>query len=165
MKYTRICLAGSVFTLVLLLSQPAGAFQNEPSDCRGIEWGICCDELKGFSKVSTQSSLDYYTRKNEEMTFGDASLEMVVYVFYEKQFCGAVLNFKSSSNFQIIKTTLYDWYGKGHQANRYEDKYTWSGTDVTITLEYDDITQKGTITYCYKPIYVKKQRAEQRGGR
>ena len=154
------CLGGLILILVLVLAQPARAFQNEPDDCRGIKWGTVCDGLKGFTKVSTQSSLDYYTKEDEEMTIGDARLEMVVYVFYEKKFCGAQLNFKSSPNFQIIKTTLFDWYGKGRQPNRYKDQYSWSGTNVTITLEYDDITQKGKVIYYYMPIYEKKQRAD-----
>ena len=115
MTRARTCLGGLFLILVLVLAQPARAFQNEPNDCRGIKWGTGYHELKGFTKVSTQSSLDYCTKKDEEMTCGDASLEMVVYVFYEKKFCGAVLNFKSSPNFQIIKTTLFDRYGKGRQ--------------------------------------------------
>jgi hypothetical protein len=130
-----------------------GAFQNEPGDCRGIKWGADYYELKGFTKVSTQKPFDYYTKREEEMTIGDAPLEMVVYIFYEKKLCGAVLNFKSSPNFQEIKTTLFDRYGKGYQANRYDEKYQWVGTNVNVTLEYDDITEKGKVVYYYMPIY------------
>ena len=165
MTRARTCLGGSILILVLVLAQPVRAFQNEPDDCRGIKWGTNYDELKGFTKVPTQGSLDYYTKKNEEMTFGDARLDMVVYVFYEKEFCGVVLNFKSSPNFQIVKTTLFDWYGKGRQPNKYKDEYRWSGTSVAVTLEYDDITQKGTVIYYYIPIYERKQRADQRRSR
>ena len=147
------CSGGLILIFVLVLAQPARAFQNEPNDCRGIEWGTEYHELKG---------LDYYTKKDEEMTIGDARLEMVAYVFYHKKFCGAVLNFKSSPNFQIVKTTLFDWYGKGGQPDRSEDQYTWSGTNVTITLEYDDVTQRGKVIYYYMPIYEKKQRADER---
>jgi hypothetical protein len=159
---TRTCLGGLILIFVLVLAQPAGSFQNEPDDCRGIEWGTKYDELKGFTKVTTQSRLDYYTKEDEEMTIGDARLEQVVYVFYHKKFCGAVLNFESSPNFQILKTTLFDWHGKGDQSDIYENQYSWSGTDVTITLEYDDATQKGKVTYYYMPIHEKKQRADQR---
>jgi hypothetical protein len=146
---------------VFLLAQPARAFQNEPDDWRGIEWGTDYDELKGFTKVTTQSRLDYYSKEDEEMTIGDASLERVVYVFYHKKFCGAVLNFKSSPNFQIVKTTLSDWYGEGAQSE-IEGQYRWSGTDVTVTLEYDDDTEKGKVVYYYMPIHEKKQRADER---
>ena len=155
MTYARACFGASVFILVLALSQPARAFQNEPNDCRGIEWGTDCEKIKGLTKVSTQNSLDYYTRRNEKMTFGDTPLEMVVYIFYEKKLCGAILNFKSSPNFQTIKVTLFDLYGKGYQPNRYDETYRWAGTDVNITLEYDDITLKGQVVYYYIPIYSK----------
>jgi hypothetical protein len=160
MIYARTCLGGLILIFVFVLAQPARAFQNEPNNFRGIGWGTDYHELKGFTKVSTQSSLDYYTKKNEGMTMGDARLEMVVYFFYENKFCGAVLNFKSSPNFQIIKTALFDRHGKGYQANRYDEKYRWSGTNVTITLEYDDVTQKGQVIYYYMPIYERIQRAE-----
>jgi len=159
MTHTRICSGGLVLILVLVLVQPARAFQNEPNNCRGIEWGTEYHELKGFTKVTTRSPLVYYRKEDEKMTCGDARLEMVVYVFYEKKFCGAQLNFKSSPNFQIIKTTLFDRYGKGYQANRYEEKYRWAGTNVNITLEYDDITQKGKVVYYYMPIYGKMRKA------
>ena len=162
MTHARICSGGLILVLVLVLAQPARAFQNEPNDCRGIEWGTEYHELNGFTKVTTRSSLDYCTKNDEEMTIGDARLEMVVYVFYEKKLCGAVLNFKSSPNFQIIKAALFDRYGKGRQPNRYDEQYRWSGTDVTISLEYDDVTQKGKVIYYYIPIYEKKQRADQR---
>jgi hypothetical protein len=156
------CLGGLILILVLVLAQPARALQNEPNDCRGIEWGTKYDELEGFTKVTTESRLDYYTKEDEEMTIGDAPLEKVVYVFYHKKFCGVVLNFKSSPNFQILKTTLFDWYGEGDQSDISEDQYSWSGTDVTITLEYDDVTQQGKVIYYYMPIFEKKQRSDER---
>ena len=155
-------LGGLILVLVFLCAQPTVALQNEPNDCRGIEWGAEYDGLEGLSKVTTESRLGYYMKKDEEMTMGDVPLERVVYVFYHKKFCGAVLNFKSSPNFQIVKTTLFDWYGEGDQSKINETRYRWSGTDVTITLEYDDITQKGKITYYYMPIHEKKQKADQR---
>ena len=160
MTYARACLRTLILILALVLSQSAKAFQNEPNDCRGIVWGTDYGELKGLTKVTTQNSLDYYTRRNDEMTFGDAPLEMVVYVFYEKKFCGAILNFKSSPDFETIKTILFDRYGKGRQANRYEETYKWYGTSVNITLEYDDITEKGKVIYYYVPIYQKMQKTD-----
>ena len=162
MTRTRVCWGGLIIILVFALAQPARAFQNEPNDWRGIEWGTKYDGLEGFTKVTTQSRLDYYAKENEEMIIGDARLEKVVYVFYHRKFCGAVLNFKSSPNFQIVKTTLFDWYGEGDQSKMNEDRYRWSGTDITIVLEYDDDTQKGKVTYYYMPIHEKKQRADER---
>ena len=157
-----INLGGLILILMLVWAQPTRALQNEPNHCRGIEWGAEYDELEGLTKVTTESRLDYYTKKGEEMTFGDAPLEKVVYVFYHKRFCGAVLNFKSSPNYQMVKTTLFDWYGEGDQSKINEDRYRWSGTDVIITLEYDDATQNGKVTYYYMPLHEKKQRADQR---
>jgi hypothetical protein len=162
MTRARTCLGGSILILGLVLAQPVKAFQNEPNDCRGIKWGTKSDELQGLTKVTTKNSLDYYKKEGDEMTFGDARLDMVVYVFYKGEFCGVVLNFKSSPNFQIIKKALFDRYGKGRQPNRYKDQYRWSGTKVTITLEYDDVTQKGQVVYYYMPIYGKKQSLDQR---
>ena len=155
-------LGGLILILVLVWSHPASALQNEPNNCRGIEWGAKYNELEGFTKVTTESRFDYYMKKDEKMTIGDAPLEKVVYVFYHKKFCGAVLNFKSSPNFQIVKTTLFDWYGEGDQSKINEDRYKWSGADVTITLEYDDATQKGKVSYYYMPLHEKKQKADER---
>jgi len=160
-----ICLGSFILILVLVWAHSTMALQNEPNDCRGIEWGTEYDELEGFTKITTESSLDYYTKEDDEMTIGDAPLIKVVYVFYHKRFCGAVLNFESSPNFQIVKTTLFDWYGEGDQSKINEDRYRWSGSDVIITLEYDDVTQKGKITYYYMPIHEKKQRADKRRSR
>jgi hypothetical protein len=162
MKPAKNFLGGLIFILVLVLAQPATAFQNEPNDFRGIEWGTEYDELTGFMKVTTQNRLDYYTKIDEEMSIGDAPLERVVYVFYHKKFCGAVLNFKSSPNFQTVRTTLFDLYGEGGQSEINEGRYRWSLMDVTITLEYDDDTRKGKVTYYYMPIHEKKQRGDER---
>jgi hypothetical protein len=156
------CLGSLVLILVLAWAQPSRALQNEPLNCRGIAWGEEFDNLEGLIKITTESRLDYYTKKDEEMILGDAPMEKVTYVFYHKKLCGAVLNFTSSLNFQLVKTTLFDLHGEGDQSKINEDRYRWSGTDVMITLEYNDVTQKGKVTYYYLPLHVKKQRADQR---
>ncbi len=160
MRHLKNGLNGSILILTLILTPSAvGAFQNEPTDFRGIVWGADTDELAGMRKVHTQDSLDYYIKANEEMTIGGARIKSVVYLFYENKFCGAVIDFKSSGNFQIIKETLFDLHGKGSQPNKYREYYGWSGKDITLTLEYDDITQKGQVKYYYMPIYSKIHKA------
>jgi hypothetical protein len=154
MRHLKNGLNGSILLLTLILTTSAlGAFQNEPTDFRGVVWGADPDEIAGMTKVHTQDSLDYYTKAHEDMTIGDARIKSVVYVFYENKFCGAVIDFKSPLNFQIIKETLFDQHGEGSQPSKYREQYGWSGKDITLTLEYDDITQKGQVKYYYMPIY------------
>jgi hypothetical protein len=165
MRHLKNGLHGSILILTLILTPSAlGAFQNEPTAFRGVVWGANTDELAGMTRVHAEGSLVYYIKANEEMTIGDAPIKSVVYVFYRNKFCGAVIDFKSSGNFQIIKQTLFNLHGKGNQPRKYKEYYGWSGKDITLTLEYDDITQKGQIKYYYMPIYSKIQRAERRRG-
>ncbi len=161
MRHLKNGLNGSILILTLILTPSAvGAFQNEPIDFRGVVWGAAADELAGMRKVHTEDSLDYYIKASEEMTIGDARIKSVVYVFYENKFCGAVIDFKSSGNFQIIKQTLFGLHGEGSQPRKYREHYGWSGKYITLTLEYDDITQKGQVKYFYMPIYTIVQKAE-----
>ena len=166
MKHLKNGLNCSILILTLILTPSAvGGFQDEPTVFRGIVWGAHTDELSGMTKVHTRDSLDYYVKANEEMTIGDARIKGVAYVFYKNKFCGAVIDFKSPLNFGIIKETLFELHGKGSQPRKYKEHYGWSGKNITLTLQYDDITQKGQVKYFYMPIYSMKQKADSRRGR
>jgi hypothetical protein len=165
MRHLKNGLNGLILIVTLILTPSAlGAFQNEPTAFRGVVWGANTDELAGMTKVHTEGSLAYYIKDHEEITIGDARIKSVVYVFYGNKFCGAVIDFKSPGNFQIIKKTLFNLHGKGNQPRKYKDYYGWSGKYITLTLEYDDITQKGQVKYYYMPIYSEIQKAERRRG-
>ena len=154
MRHLKNGLNSSILILTLILTPSAvGAFQDEPTDFRGIVWGANTDELAGMKKVHSEDSLEYYVKAREKMKIGDARIKSVVYVFYNDKFCGVVIDFKSPLNFQIIKETLFDLHGKGNQPRKYKEHYGWSGKSISLTLEYDDITQKGQIKYFYRPIY------------
>lgn len=162
MIHPNACLKGSIVILIFVLTQSAvWAFQNEPPDFRGIGWGADISNLEGLAKVHTQNSLDYYTRKNEVMTIGEAELKSVVYVFYKKRFCGSVLNFQSFVDSEKMKEALFDLYGEGVKKT---EQYRWDGKDVTITYKYDKTSKKGKVSFFYMPIFNKKTRDDKRRG-
>lgn len=63
-----------------------------------------------------------------------------------------MIKFKGYSNFHDIKESFLQIYGEGYQSNQYIDYYLWLGSDVDISLDYSDITKKGTIIFSYKPL-------------
>ena len=100
--------------------------------------------LRGDSKV--------YFREKDKLIFGDADLLQIWYFFSNDRLYSVVINFEAWSNFNSLKTLLFDLYGLGHSPNRFKEEYRWIGSDVIVFFDYDEIREEGKLSYYYLPI-------------
>jgi hypothetical protein len=127
--------------------------QNEPETFRGIKWGTDAKDLPEFQKFNEEpSGMSLYYRKNDKLKIGEADIESIVYGFYKGKFLTVFIHYGGYSNFDILRSTLFQLYGDGSQENQLIEHYKWRGNALTIDFEYNKITKKGMIHYMYLPI-------------
>lgn len=131
MKSTAIAIA-------LMLPITAGAFENEPSGFRGIEWETPIESVAAeFSPMSeSKSGAKFYTRKGDKLAIGEAALQSIAYVFYKGRFQGAMIRTQEGvGNKRALRDALFAQFGPGHQPNRYMERFYWFGAVAHISLD------------------------------
>jgi hypothetical protein len=135
-----------------VLATPAFSFENEPDSFRGIKWGTDVKDVPKLVKVEDSGSFKAYKKSQDKLKIGEADVKNVFYGFYDNQFAMVLIEYFGSSSFSLLKETLFQLYGTGLRPNRFMENYMWHGKIVDISMEYSEITKKGSIIYSYKPI-------------
>lgn len=133
-------------------SSPAFAYQNEPKAFRGITWGDPVMELSDMVLVLDGGALKAYVRKGDELTFGEAGLDRLHYIFYKERFYCVHMEFSGLSNFVKIRKALIEWYGPGEKKQGVGKNFYWIGATASVTLNYSESEEKGELGLKYMPI-------------
>ena len=135
-----------------VVSATTWAFENEPKDFRGIKWGTNISELSDMVFHTQQGESKVYFRKEDKLRFEDADLLQIWYFFSNDRLYSIVINFEEWSNFNSLKTELFNIYGIGHAPNRFKEEYRWMGSEVIVFFDYNEIREEGKLSYYYLPI-------------
>lgn len=141
-----------LFTIVAFSpTASAYTYQNEPDGFRGIKWGTEFDTVKDqltFAYLDdSYGGINVYTKNNDDMSIGSASLESVQYCFWQNKFVMANINVVGINNWFGVKDSLKAKFGQGFQSNRYIEDYTWIGNTTIISSKYSEIEKKAKITF------------------
>jgi hypothetical protein len=101
---------------IVLLSVNSFAFNNEPDGFRGIKWGTDISGLQGMTHVRTDPSyggVEFYTRKDDELRFGDAQLDKIEYAFWKGKFSSVWIHSVGYANWLDLRDATAASYGKG----------------------------------------------------
>ena len=160
MKSKGICLITVIVIMIIsfLFSVYSSSYQNEPDGFRGIKWGSDIKNLRGMKLVEDHKDKKYYIRKVDKLRIGGAALKSIAYGFHKDRFYFVYIRFNSIINFSSIKETLFEQYGAGVQNNKSKEEYAWLGGNVNISLQYDEISQRGKIYYLFKPVSPEEDR-------
>ena len=58
-----------------------------------------------------------------------------------------ILECQGLPDFQFLKEAAFARFGPGFKPNQFIERYAWIGNKTGIILEYNEITQKGTMTW------------------
>jgi hypothetical protein len=144
---------------IVLLSVNSFAFQNEPDGFRGIKWGTDISGLQGMTHVRTDPSyggVEFYTRKGDELRFGDVQLEKIAYAFWKGKFASVWIHSGGYANWYALHDAVFEKFGEGYQPHRFIEQYIWSGTSTAILLNYNEITKQGTL-FMYSQTIAEQQ--------
>jgi len=169
-NFSKIQFLMGILVLLVVLAYPQQAifaFHNEPDGFRGIPWGTNIADLPDMMLDEDGGDSKLFRRQGDGAKIGDVSLESCSYVFYRGRFYGVFIEFSSLQNARAIKETLLRQHGEGHRLRqgRFVEAYQWSGSYVDIWYDFSESSNKGTLTYFYKPIDQQKEANEKEEAR
>lgn len=112
----------------------------EPADFRGIKWHQQLDTLPDMEELyrDDEQSQIVCSRKGEKMTFGDARLSSVEYIFVEGRLSNVSVVVKGAKESVSLLEEAKELYGR--ESLKYGDDHLWRFTDVAVMFskEPDD---------------------------
>lgn len=143
-----------ICTLVLALFAASAlandlAFEErEPDGFRGIAWGTPVYEVEGleFSKEGTAALRDLYKRTNQkaaaqvtvysrpddQLKIGEATLTRIYYYFYKDFFYGATAYFAGKDNYSKLLAACRKKFGEPDLIE--ENRVEWKGNQASVLL-------------------------------
>jgi len=140
----------SLVVLVLLWSNIAFTFQNEPDGFRRLKWGDPPTEDMIYRPTAEGDKV--YIRPNDKMYIGNAQFYLINYVFYgtPEKFMAVILYFEEKKNFDLLKTICRGRFGEETK----EEFYTlgWLGSKTVIRLTYNIFNEQGNLSLASRQI-------------
>jgi hypothetical protein len=126
----------------MLTPGPTGAFQNEPTGFRGIEWSTPITELKSqMLLIGNRGNNSFYSRSGDEMKIGDAAFTSIGYHFYKGRLAPVIITAAATSSSGFVQAFEVQ-FGQPTEANEYVGRYIWPGTISRIIIHCNTITSE-----------------------
>ena len=90
---------------------------------------------------------EVYIRPSDRLEIGPTKLQSIKYYFWQRKFMMVILECQGLPDFQFLKEAAFARFGPGFKPNQFIERYAWIGNKTGIILEYNEITQKGTMTW------------------
>lgn len=144
-------------------------YPNQPQGFRNISWGENLTKIKGMEKVyvsDEDSDIVTYSRDKDVLQIGAAKLDFIRYVSWKNKFSGVIISFKGSTNYEGLKATLFEKFGKEQEQHDSGNSLRWFGKDTDIILEYNTAIRAGSLMFYGNKIraeedaYIKKKAKE-----
>lgn len=94
----------------------------------------------------------YYKRTSDALKIGEAELTEISYGFYKGKLASILLKTNSLTDSRALLETLAAQYGKGWQANRYIQKYSWFAKKTTMSYDQNSATGAATVFIFSNPM-------------
>ena len=152
-----------LIALLLIAANLSIATTDGPTGFRGLRWGkkfSTVQEEFVHSKINPSlGGIEYYMRKNDEMTTEGARLDRIEYGFWQDKFCAVKVYFSGHTNFSLLKGALIKRFGEGTQPNGFIEAYFWfSFPEALINIGYDEVSEKGGFTLVSREFTEKANR-------
>ena len=140
-------------------------FENEPSDFRGVKWGMNISELSDMILTRKYDDESHYIKRNEKNEIGKAKIESINYIFYKNKFSNCFIIFKGIDNYISLSKIYHGIHGfpisKDENGSFIEE---WRGKKLFLSLEYKKKTHNGFVLYTHMPLLREKDRDDMKSG-
>jgi len=131
------CFSGllTVFIMISMQAAYAEAFENEPTDFRGIEWGAAyAEHADEMNLVRSDADVLVYIREGDEGESDRGSFMKIAYRYYKDRFSAGIIQTYGSDARKQLERTLTGTYGEPVKVSRRQELYAWDGEKVQIVL-------------------------------
>jgi hypothetical protein len=146
MKTIIIFLFVFAFNTLYACGQQFPLLDNGPEEFRGFPLEASLEEVKDkliYKDGRPLICVKLYTRKDDELTFGNAKLESVEYLFFKDKLLSIDIKVKGIDNYNYLKDAVCEKYGKGYEY-LLKNSYIYPYKNITMTLIY--FNNEGTFT-------------------
>jgi hypothetical protein len=119
---------------------------SEPDGFRGIKWGTDISTLKDMVFIDAiYKDMKRYERRGDELKIGKAKLDYIQYEFRKGRFYLVEMWFQGIENFNHVKETMFEIFGKGRSMSEKTEGYFWEGEKTDMIMIYDSETGGGIM--------------------
>jgi hypothetical protein len=148
----------TMFIVVAMQTGYAGAFENEPADFRGIEWGAAyakyADEMK---LVRSDADVLVYMREGDEGESGRDNFMKIAYRFYKDRFSAGIIQTYGNEGKKQLFSNLTGTHGEPVKVSRRQELYAWDGETVQIVLSCS-VTSYCAVEFMSKDMIALEER-------
>lgn len=138
---------------ILMLSCTAFAadtYKNEPEGFRGLKWGTDFSAVKTemvYSRTDdSYGGIDFYNRKNENLTFGNTDILEIEYGFWRGKL-SCVSMYTANKNWKQVHEKLVAEFGTPYKSTKEDNSYWWFGDITGIHSSLDAELDMGVIDF------------------
>ncbi len=141
--------------MILFLSTPALSAQEIDEGFLGIPWKTGIDDLKGFTHLSDNGPVSYYTNPNEIHRLFEEDVPGVIYGFYNGELFAVFIKIDSLEMFSKIRAHLTSKYGDPEKSMTIKVEqtiYKWKNGKVKIKLKLLETEGTMKLAFYYTPL-------------
>jgi len=126
---------------------------TEPDGFRGIKWQTdvaTLDPLHNMEVIEVMGPFTYYKKNHEDLNYGTANLEDIIYEFWNGKFSGVILRLKGENQFRRLKDYCFARFGPGQRSKTLErldvQDFYFNGVKTRMYLKYSDLDHAGELS-------------------
>jgi hypothetical protein len=126
---------------------------TEPDGFRGLKWQTdiaTLDPLHTMEVIEILGPFTYYKKNQEDLRLGMATLESIIYEFWNGKFSGVMIKVKGEHEFQRLKEYCFARYGEGQRSEVYQrlnvQDFYYNGVKTRMYLRFSEIDWTGELS-------------------
>jgi hypothetical protein len=140
---------------------------TEPDGFRGIKWQrdiATLDPLHTMEVIEVMGPFTYYKKNHEDLHYGTANLEDIIYEFWNGKFSGVILRLKGENQFRKLKDYCFARFGPGQRSKTLarldvQDFY-YNGVKTRMYLKYSDLDHAGKLSLYSIALLSKQEKTD-----
>lgn len=131
-----------------------GKVIKEPNAFHGIKWGTAMAAVPDLTVVEKSGQATYASVDGVVYRIGEVFLTNVIYNFCQDRFAAVMVEYKGRKAHESIRNFLAGKYSKPVDVKGSGDDLGWPLGNVLIRMAFSPVTDTGTLSYFYQPLYV-----------
>lgn len=135
---------------------------KKPVGFRDLHWGSSLsdfDYLERIDRDPEYGGITNYAAAGENLEFGGARLDSIVYSFWRRQLLTVTLHTADETHYKALKQESFQRFGPGRQSDENREKFLWTGGPSDRYLEFNPATGKGFLWFRDRDLWLQIRQA------
>ncbi len=151
-RSSLVCLAASLLVVATVIAEETPkekvnpgsvAYLDSLAGFRGVKFGTALSQFKDLSLDHDHGKLKLYTKKDENLKLGLATLGTIVYHFFDDKLYGVSIHTNDPANTQTLVAIAGTGFGPGAKLD--QQNTIWQGETAWAQMSQNPGTGEGTL--------------------